>query len=362
MQRLNRRGRTKRPTSATHRRHISVMHSVPNYIPVAPAVINDIRDRLVGIEFDDLYGFTWGLNIIGNVRQAVDDSFRRYLTAIGGCKTALPNAPSNTKDTMTDKLEPAELDRYLHRLGIARRPDATSETLELLHRTHLALVPFENLDLHVGRRVELDQTRFVSKIVDNHRGGFCYELNGAFALLLAALGFKVDLLEARVHGDSGPNRPFDHLCLRVSLEQPWLVDVGFGDSFDAPIPLEATGDHLDTNGVFRVEAVDDEWTDLHNNAGPQYRFSTTARTLADFAPGCDFHQTPASHFLRNTICSRRTLTGRITLRALTLIDTTHGVRNESAVEPAELHDTLVRQFGIDLNDEDIARLRSASGT
>jgi hypothetical protein len=65
------------------RRHISIMHSVPNYIPVAPGVITDVRGRLAGVEFDDLYGFTWGLNVTGDARQAVDASFNRYLTAVG---------------------------------------------------------------------------------------------------------------------------------------------------------------------------------------------------------------------------------------------------------------------------------------
>jgi hypothetical protein len=67
---------------ASDRRHISVMHSVPNYIPVPPAVITDLRSRLNDVEYDDVYGFTWGLNIIGGARKAVDDSFNRYLTAV----------------------------------------------------------------------------------------------------------------------------------------------------------------------------------------------------------------------------------------------------------------------------------------
>jgi glyoxylase-like metal-dependent hydrolase (beta-lactamase superfamily II) len=65
------------------RRHITVMHSVPNYIPVTPDVIRNIQSRLADLDFDDVYGFTWGLNIIGNARQAVNQSFERYLTAIG---------------------------------------------------------------------------------------------------------------------------------------------------------------------------------------------------------------------------------------------------------------------------------------
>lgn len=72
---------------AADRRHVSVMHSVPNYVPVDAATIRDIAGRLEGIEFDDLYGFTWGLNIIGGARAAVDESLSRYLTAIGATAT-----------------------------------------------------------------------------------------------------------------------------------------------------------------------------------------------------------------------------------------------------------------------------------
>jgi glyoxylase-like metal-dependent hydrolase (beta-lactamase superfamily II) len=67
---------------AADRRHVSVMHSVPNHVPVGPGVIRDIRRRLAGLSFDDLYGFTWGLNVIGDARRAVDESLDRYLSAI----------------------------------------------------------------------------------------------------------------------------------------------------------------------------------------------------------------------------------------------------------------------------------------
>jgi glyoxylase-like metal-dependent hydrolase (beta-lactamase superfamily II) len=64
------------------RRHVTVMHSVPNFIPVGPGTIEDVRRNLDGLEFDDLYGFTWGLNVIGGARRAVDESLDRYLAAI----------------------------------------------------------------------------------------------------------------------------------------------------------------------------------------------------------------------------------------------------------------------------------------
>lgn len=65
------------------RRHVSFMYSVPNYIPAHPDCVVEIRRRLQDLDFDDVYGFTWGLNILGNARAAVDESFDRYLRAVG---------------------------------------------------------------------------------------------------------------------------------------------------------------------------------------------------------------------------------------------------------------------------------------
>ena len=86
-----------------------------------------------------------------------------------------------------------------------------------MHRAHLLAVPFENLDIHLGRPISLDQDALFGKIVTRRRGGFCYELNGLFALLLRELGFEVTLLSAGVaRADGGFGPEFDHLTLLVS--------------------------------------------------------------------------------------------------------------------------------------------------
>lgn len=113
------------------------------------------------------------------------------------------------------------------------------DLLRSLHRAHLFTVPFENLDIPLGRKIVCDEARILHKIVNEHRGGFCYELNGAFAALLRALEFRVTLLSGRVaRADGGYSPEFDHLTLRVDLEEPWLADVGFGDCFLEPLLLE----------------------------------------------------------------------------------------------------------------------------
>jgi len=128
---------------------------------------------------------------------------------------------------------------YLRRIQYSGSIKPTPETLRTIHRAHLETVPFENLDISLGRAIVLDQDRFVHKIVEENRGGFCYELNGAFAALLGEMGFRVTLLSARAAlKDGSPGPEFDHLALRVDLNDPWLVDVGLGECFLEPLLLK----------------------------------------------------------------------------------------------------------------------------
>src|SRR5215470_823990 len=121
---------------------------------------------------------------------------------------------------------------YLDRIGTGRRPEVIdAAALRDLHRAHLLAVPFENLSIHLAEPISLDEDTLLGKIVTRRRGGFCYELNGAFALLLRALGADVVLAAARVHGAGSLGPPFDHLALLVRLPDgsgPWVADVGFG--------------------------------------------------------------------------------------------------------------------------------------
>jgi|SRR5581483_2518153 len=131
-----------------------------------------------------------------------------------------------------------DIEAYLKRIGYSGAAEPTLDTLRRLHLAHLQTIPFENLDISRGRKIVIDQDAFVHKIVEERRGGFCYELNGAFAALLSALGFHVTLLSGRVRKSDGSDGfEFDHLTLRVDLEEPWVADVGFGDCFLEPLPL-----------------------------------------------------------------------------------------------------------------------------
>jgi len=246
---------------------------------------------------------------------------------------------------------------YLARIHYNGPTTPSPETLRDLHRAHMFTVPFENLDIHLGRPILCDESRFLHKIVHEHRGGFCYELNGAFAALLRASGFEVTLLSARVSRADGSASPeFDHLALRVDIpgsNSPWLADVGFGDSFLEPLQLQPNLEQPQIGRVYRITEIEGA---LHMQVKAdhtwksQYSFTPLPRHLSDFAPMCHYHQTsPDSHFTRQRICSLATRKGRITLSDFKLIETHHGKRDERAL-PGEQQwrATLKELFQIDL--------------
>ena len=252
------------------------------------------------------------------------------------------------------------IDAYLERINYHGSRAPTAETLRELQVAHLLTVPFENLSIHAKQPIVLDDEALFTKIVVNRRGGFCYEANGLFAALLRALGFRVTMLAAEVanaEGEFGPR--FDHMTLMVSLEQRWLVDVGFGDSFLEPLLLDESAEQaqgsrayrIDSNGtqfVLLQRAEDDEWQ-------AQYRFTLQPYGLADYAEMCRYHQTsPQSHFTQSRICSRATAEGRITLSEMRFITTSRSGAQKSRVErtltSAEEYATILReQFGINID-------------
>ena len=170
---------------------------------------------------------------------------------------------SDAQTCMRDNDVPGSLmdvPAYLDRIGYHGPLAPTSDTLCALHRQHMLTVPFENLDIGLGRKIVLDPERFVEKIVRQRRGGFCYELNGAFATLLGALGFRVTLLSARVANDQGvASKEFDHLALQIDLEDRWLADVGFGENFLEPLRLISHMEQQDVTGSFRFVNDGERW-------------------------------------------------------------------------------------------------------
>lgn len=241
--------------------------------------------------------------------------------------------------------------RYLDRIGYSGPTDPSAETLRALHLAHLFAVPFENLDIHIGREIVCDESRFLHKIIDERRGGFCYELNGAFAALLRDMGFQVTLLAAgvtRADGSDGPE--FDHLTLRVDLDETWLADVGFGDSFLEPLRLQPNLEQSQIGRAYRLHQIEDVfnlevWS--CDRWKRQYAFTLQPHRLTEFAAMCHYQQTsPDSHFTQHRICSRATPEGRVTLTDGKLIETHNGVRSERTLSGEEWKACLRDVFGV----------------
>jgi len=222
---------------------------------------------------------------------------------------------------------------YLRRIGVAPPLAADAAALRALHRAHQIAVPFENLSIHLGEPISLDEDDLVTKIVRDRRGGFCYELNGMFALLLEAIGAQVTRVAARVHGAKGLGPPFDHLALFVRLPDgsgPWLADVGFGRHSVGPLLLDSRTEQQDAAGRFLLADTADGDVDVLKDGQPQYRMELRGRSLSDFVATCWWQQTsPLSHFTEGPVCSRLTEDGgRISISGRTFIRTTDGSRSE----------------------------------
>lgn len=245
---------------------------------------------------------------------------------------------------------------YLGRLDLEGVGPPDLEWLVRLQERHLLKVPFENLDIQRGVEIALDEERILRKIVTDRRGGFCYELNAAFAWLLRQLGFRVDLLSAEVARKDGSfGIPFDHMTLRVELDRAYLADVGFGDSFRYPLLLEAGLETEQVGFVYRLREEEDWWILDRQPVGatvfqPQYRFTIEPRRLLDFAPGCHYHQTsPESTFTQKTICSIALPDGRITLLPDRLLSTRGGVKSETSINGRRQWEEALRErFGVNL--------------
>lgn len=247
-----------------------------------------------------------------------------------------------------------DTERYLKRIDYSGTNKPSLETLRLLHWNHLHTVPFENLDIHVGAPIRLDIDALFVKIVLKNRGGFCYELNGLFCALLRELGFSVSMLSARVADSEGAlGRDFDHMILLVDMEERWLVDVGFGDSFLYPLQLDDPTPQSDGHVSYRIDRDDNKWSlyahdKLSDKWQIQHMFTLTPYNFVDFEDACMYQQTsPQSHFVHRIICTLPTATGRVTLSDRRLIIRKHGQREEIPLEDeTDVSKALSKYFNI----------------
>lgn len=241
---------------------------------------------------------------------------------------------------------------YLKRFKANPIQEHFLQNLAELQSLHMQNVPFENLDVIRKTPIYLNLESIYDKIVNHHRGGYCYELNGLFHWLLGELGFEAKLISATVQKPDGTWSKSDtHAAILVELDTLYLVDAGFGDSTISPIPIGGER-HTDHSGTYRVEQVDDVYYDLiRENDDTEkilYRFSTEEKQLADFHEGCVFNQiSKDSPFTHDDLVTRATADGRITLSGSQLTRSENGEKTKIELSADEKRRVLNEEFGID---------------
>jgi N-hydroxyarylamine O-acetyltransferase len=233
------------------------------------------------------------------------------------------------------------LEAYCARIGVRAPLTATLESLVALHRAHCAAIPFENLDILLGRPILLELTPLVDKLVHARRGGYCFEQNTLFRAVLRSLGYRVTAFAARVRAGTTEVRPRTHMLLRTELpEGAFLADVGFGgDGPVHPIPfvedretwVGREGHRLRREGELWVlqGCAAGSWTDL-------YAFALEPTYDVDFEMGNHFTSThPRSAFVLNLVAQRSWPEKRAILRNRELAVREDGKATLTAVRDPE---------------------------
>jgi N-hydroxyarylamine O-acetyltransferase len=212
------------------------------------------------------------------------------------------------------------LDAYLRRIELALPARRDLAALSALHAAHVNAIPFENLDILLGRDIRIDLGHVVAKLIGARRGGYCFEQNTLFLAVLRELGIAAIPMEARVRAGTATTLPRTHMVLRVDVDgQRWLADVGFGaEGPSGPVPMNGEVTTLAAGLAYRVVDEGDlrvlqmrrdgVWTD-------QYAFLEAPVYPVDFEMANWFTSTfPKSPFVQKLTVQRTTPLVRHILR------------------------------------------------
>ena len=242
---------------------------------------------------------------------------------------------------------------YLERIGIDDELSCDLESLVRIHSQHIKTVPFENLNIARGVRIDFDVDALHDKIVVHRRGGICFELNLLLAELLRRLGFTVETYSSRVR-EAGTD--FDHVFNMVVLDgKRWMVDVGFADNYLAPLPFELGTWATDGRDRWKVEQAEGDRYNLIREEGGEevvkYVFTLTPRIPSDFRARCDYFETaPESSFRQGDLVNLERPDGRVSLTGRRLQITKNGEKERVDIETSEQFERYLRDlFGIELS-------------
>ncbi|CAM3012052.1 arylamine N-acetyltransferase [Saccharomonospora xinjiangensis] len=259
------------------------------------------------------------------------------------------------------QIDTLDLDAYLRRVGLPAEPPS-AQALSALHEAHVRTIPFENIDVILGRTPSLELADIAAKLVHRQRGGYCFEHGLLFAAVLERLGYEVRRCVARV-GFAKPDAPATHLMLltRVGGDR-FLVDVGFGSGLLTPLPL-TDGASTDHGGwPFRLRRDDRFWL-LEKPVDGAWRvehgFDETPQRPIDYVVGNHFVATHSrSPFTRRLVVQRK---DRGHVRKLTgrgyQVEYADGRPTEARTVTADELEDVLRSLDIVVDGDDLARLR-----
>jgi N-hydroxyarylamine O-acetyltransferase len=258
----------------------------------------------------------------------------------------------------TQRLSPDQIAAYARRIGWSGPLSPDLRTLKGLHRAHLLNIPYENLDVQMGRVITTDPLDAFEKIVTRTRGGWCYEMNGLFGLALESIGFKVMRMAGGVMREMrGDDAIGNHLILKIGLDEPYLADVGFGDGFVEPVPIRPH--EFSQNGFqFRLENLGGDWWRAHSHplgGAKSYDFRIGPADEDLLRRRCEFLQSnPESSFVLNAVIQKHFEDHICAMRGRTLrrIDA-QGAIERLIGSKKEWVDALATNFGLACDDPDL---------
>jgi N-hydroxyarylamine O-acetyltransferase len=239
---------------------------------------------------------------------------------------------------------------YLNRIGYSGTVEPTLSCLTAIHRLQAFTIPYENLDIQLGRRVDRDREQIFDKLVLRQRGGWCYETHELLHWALSAIGFDAKLVTAGIHrNEFGDVKLGNHTAILVALDRIYLADLGLGDGIRDPIPL-SEGTYVQGKLTFRLERIEDGYWRFFNHAfayPTNFDFRDEPLDAALIDQNAEMLQTSnESLFVQNLVCqimqpeSVTCLTGRV-LRQKTPEGT-----SKKLVKSSEFERVLADVFGI----------------
>jgi len=312
------------------------------------ALAEDMTDGVDLIAIDD--------SIDSIVRKQWEAQWRQRAPSIRIIRTHAPYAASQVvAAAQSDAAGAVDLPSYIARIGYDGPLKPTMETLSGLLECHIAAIPFEAIDVVLGRGIDLTPRTVDAKLIGAKRGGYCYEQNGLFKRVLSAIGFDVEAMVASVRWMAAPGvppNPLTHMALRVYVEEePWLVDVGFGGNMPpAPLRMETTAAQPTRLETYRIipnglrlllqVRINDQWMSLYNLA-PEPVLDNHFEM-----PNWYTSTHPSSHFRRELNVARTTPQARYALLGNRFTLRSQGRMERYFLDSIEVIDVLEDVFGL----------------